>query len=425
MKILVENGCYHLRNMGDVAMLQVTVTRLSKLWPEALIEVITDDPDLLATYCPQAQPIAARGRRLWFNERNLLGGRLPDPLARYWLKLERQLRHHWPGLVHSLIQSRAKRRGGAIDDVNTFLKAVFGADLVVVSGGGDVNDTFMAYDSTILDVVEMAICQGTPTAMFGQGIGPLQKPKPRARAQAVLPWLDLLTIREGRAGPSLLDALGVPPERVITTGDDAIELAYEQRAPELGTGIGVNLRSAAYSEVSSANIIETLRTVLNEAAKKYGAVLVPVPISFHESESDVRTIQVLLAGHDNGSDGGQALDTPLKVIEQARRCRVVITGSYHSAVFALSQGIPVVSLARSAYYTDKFLGLADQFGTGCEVVLLDDEQLRDKLMAAIDRAWQSAEQVRPQLLAAAARQIEKGHAAYRRVFELVAAKENA
>ena len=74
MRILVENGCYDLCNMGDVAMLQVAVQRLSNLWPDASIEVVTAEPGLLAQYCPNAHPITARGRNLWLKDRNLPGG---------------------------------------------------------------------------------------------------------------------------------------------------------------------------------------------------------------------------------------------------------------------------------------------------------------------------------------------------------------
>jgi polysaccharide pyruvyl transferase WcaK-like protein len=51
---------------------------------------------------------------------------------------------------------------------------------------------------------------------------------------------------------------------------------------------------------------------------------------------------------------------------------VVVAGSYHAAVFALSQGIPVVALVKSPYYVNKMVGLGDQFGAGCEIVRLDE-----------------------------------------------------
>jgi colanic acid/amylovoran biosynthesis protein len=106
------------------------------------------------------------------------------------------------------------------------------------------------------------------------------------------------------------------------------------------------------------------------------------------------------------------------VIEQVKRCRVVVTGSYHPAVFALSQGIPVVGLARSEYYLQKFLGLADQFGAGIEIVSSDVEQLPGKLTTAIGSAWRSAETVFPALLDAAWRQIQSGQRYYQRLYQL-------
>jgi polysaccharide pyruvyl transferase WcaK-like protein len=118
---------------------------------------------------------------------------------------------------------------------------------------------------------------------------------------------------------------------------------------------------------------------------------------------------------------GHVIGSPLETIEDVGRCRVVVTGTFHPAVFALSQGIPVVALAQSTLYVEKFLGLADQFKGGCQIVRLDDEQLGTNLERAIDRAWSSAGELRPQLLETAAAMIERGHAGYQRLHDLVEA----
>ena len=121
------------------------------------------------------------------------------------------------------------------------------------------------------------------------------------------------------------------------------------------------------------------------------------------------------------SNGGSDLNTPLKVIEQVGKCRIVVTGAYHAAVFALAQGIPVVGFAKSTYVREKFLGLADQFGTGCETVDLDAPDFAVQLETAMTNAWLSATTVRAQLLKAAERQIESSYAAYQRVGALLPA----
>ena len=133
---------------------------------------------------------------------------------------------------------------------------------------------------------------------------------------------------------------------------------------------------------------------------------------------DVDTLRELLAGLGD-TDGGASLETPQLVIDRVGECRVVVTGSYHGAVFALAQGIPVVALVKSPYYVNKMAGLQDQFGIGCELVRLDEGNVSGRIRAAIDRAWAEAERVRGPLLQAAAEQIERGRRAYARLVELV------
>jgi hypothetical protein len=53
-----------------------------------------------------------------------------------------------------------------------------------------------------LNVPERAAERGVPMAMLGQGLGPLEYPQLTARASAVLPCVDVIAVREGRAGPS-------------------------------------------------------------------------------------------------------------------------------------------------------------------------------------------------------------------------------
>lgn len=431
MRILIEPSSYHCRNAGDMAMLQVAVTRLRAFWPAACIQVITEEPAALSAACPDVQPLSPHGKRIWFQDRYLLSllGRfhplLPTPAAQRVRDLEFALRQRYPLLAKRMIQAKMRLFRLDTDHLRDFAEAVLRANLVVASGAGNLTDSFFPPGGiTALDTLEVALRHGIPTALFGQGLGPIENPRLRARARAVLPRVSLIALREQRAGLPLLNALSVSPDRVLVTGDDAIEMAYAARPAQTGTAIGINLRVAAYAGVDQ-ELIGGVQSVLRRVARLYDAPLLPVPISQHPLDSDARTIRQILAGCDQAAEGIDNLDTPRKVIEQVGRCRLVITGSYHAGVFALSQGLPIVGLAKSRYYADKFLGLANQFGTGCEVVFLDNPQMPEQLTDAIARAWQAAETVRPQLLAAAARQIESGRAAYQRVSELVSARSAA
>jgi polysaccharide pyruvyl transferase WcaK-like protein len=193
-----------------------------------------------------------------------------------------------------------------------------------------------------------------------------------------------------------------------------VELAYALRQPELGADVGINLRVASNAGVDG-DLLDRLRPVLHEFARRRASALVPLPIAHHSAAADAQTIRRLLAGFDDAATGGTELDSPQKVIAQVARCRVVVTGAYHAAVFALAQGIPAVCLSGSAYYADKFRGLRDLFGDGCRIVWLDEGSAAADLATELNAAWESAERVRAPLLRAAERQIAWGRAALARV----------
>jgi polysaccharide pyruvyl transferase WcaK-like protein len=99
---------------------------------------------------------------------------------------------------------------------------------------------------------------------------------------------------------------------------------------------------------------------------------------------------------------------------------VLVTGSYHAAVFALAQGIPAVCLALNPYYAQKFLGLADLFSEdGCVVVTRDSRGDISHLAERLTKAWETADEQRSGLLAAASAQVEAGRGAYERIRKLV------
>jgi len=421
MRILVDQGGYSEKNMGDTAMLQVTLARLRRRWPDASIRVLTNAPERLRGTFPTIAPLPADGQTVWsYDLPAPLYGRLPSAIASRLARADWALRHRLPSArwLVLLLAARLARPVEA-EHLAAYRRVVRSTDLVVASGGGYITDRFPHRANGTLALMDLACVYGKPTAMFGQGFGPLDDPFLRAKAQAVLPGIDYIALREQREGKPLLERLGVAPSRMTTTGDDAIELAYGARRTALGEGIGVNVRVASYSGVD-APLLEELRLVLHSTARAHGAPLIPVPISHHEDASDPTAIRRVLAAYDDSSNGGEDLDRPLKVIEQVSRCRVVVTGSYHAAVFALAQGVPAVCLAKSQYYVDKFWGLADQFGAGCAVVLLSDEQLRTRLTESIEAAWKEAEQVRPQLLEAAKKQVNSSRSAYECFFDMFA-----
>jgi colanic acid/amylovoran biosynthesis protein len=245
---------------------------------------------------------------------------------------------------------------------------------------------------------------------MSQGLGPADDPALRERAAEVLPRIGLVAARDRLTSLSVLDAAGVDRARVVVTGDDALAPAHAANGQRDGaaTGIGVGLRVSDYSGVGGG-AVDALGRALTGAAARHGGELVPIPISLYPHEADSDALATLIG------DGGASVDTPAAAIEQASACRVVVTGSYHAAVFALAQGIPVVGLTSSAYYGGKLEGLADLFPGGCAVIPLGARDTEERIGSAVDAAWETAHAMRGELLAAAEGQIAAAEGAYSRL----------
>ncbi|HEV7845781.1 MAG TPA: glycosyltransferase [Thermoleophilaceae bacterium] len=396
-RLLVAPGSYAMLNLGDVAMVQVCVERLRSLWPDASIGVITGAPDRLAEHCPGVHAVPASGQDEWFHDRRAGIGRVPARLANGSTRAARLA-----------LRARLLAHEPASDDLLRFAGWLEAADGVVVSGRGGTTDVFLDDGLKLLELLRAANARGIPTAMFGQGLGPLEDRALRASAQAVLPNVEVLGVRERRAAVPLLHELGVPRDRVVLMGDDALELAVRMRSNHVARdAIGVSLRVAEYSGTNAASA-RAIGEVLRDAAARRGIELRAVPISLYPHEDDIGHLRQLIGSHS------AAAATPGDALTAAGGCRVVVAGSYHAAVFALGQGVPVVGVSATPYYDAKLAGLADLFPGGCRVVAAGDPDFPARLAAAVDEAWETAEALAPALLAAAEQQVAAARAAYAR-----------
>jgi polysaccharide pyruvyl transferase WcaK-like protein len=432
MRLIVENGEYWLNNKGDLAILDISVRRIAQRWPDARIGVLTSAPRLLRAYEPSVEPICYQRGGNWTrrsSRRGLTGGLGPEmtgPLlnaidAGVALpgKVARRLRRLVSG-DHAEESSSSpadpdrlllSRDGGRLPN------ALANASAVIAIGGGYLTDVDRFQTERTLDLLEYATDNRIPTVMIGQGIGPMHDPDLLRQAARVFPRVDLIALREGVRGPDLLRSLGVAAERILVTGDDAVELGYATRRADLGSDIGVCLRVADYSPVD-VGIRATVGRVLCAAASESAAGLVPLIVSEHAQE-DRRSTLPLLAGSSGAIEPLGRFASARSLSRQVGRCRIVVTGAYHVGVFALSQGIPVVGLSTSRYYDDKFQGLADMFDTDLELVRLDGDEIEDHLRESIRRTWKQAPELRTSLLESAMRQIDASRVAFDRAAALI------
>ena len=415
-RIRVENNSRHHLNVGDVAMLQVAVNRLREVFPEAQVTVPSPVPDRLSALCPDVRVLDA-GRTPGFSPSILplslpfvwrlqkhVGSRLDYPLTAFrppWRMLAQLFRTASPGQRTAI--------GDYLDELDS-------ADLVVGPGGGYFNDEFADLD-TFMPLL-LASGTGKPVGMVGQGLGPVADRALIRLGRTLFPRLSFLGLREGRASLKVADTMGADPSRTFVTGDDALELGYNGCKETLGSKIGFNFRLADYSKTTREEA-ETVRDAVSIFSTRRNAAVVPVPISRQPWEDDLESFHKLFPADTVGSGIASIPVTPAASIALVSDCRVVVTSSYHAGVFALSQGIPVLAVAKSQYYVDKFQGLGDQFGRGVRIVSVNNSDTA-VLVASIEELWHSAPGMRAELLTAALAHIEKGRAFYRSLRRVVA-----
>ncbi len=305
----------------------------------------------------------------------------------------------------------AANSGSALDE---YWSEVESSDAVVAAGGGYFTDSFPIQADGILDTLALAQKMGKPTALFGQGLGPLTNGGIKKKLKTVANRASLISLREGRKGPDFLKTLGVTKTDVFVTGDDAIPLARKMTPGKLGNAIGFNVRVASYSGFPDSGM-DSVSAALRDLAKELNAPVAVIPIETKPQDSDVIALQRVVP-RDIAGNFGFAPNEPAEVMSEISKCRLVITGSYHAGVFALAMGIPVIALIASEYYVDKFYGLRMQFGEGLEGVDLAKADAAVTLAKLAKTMWRDAGQFSAGLQKAADAQMAEGGRAFQKFF---------
>ena len=348
-------GVWRGENLGDVAMCRAAIRRCAAAKAGCLIAVVIDNPLLLGSD------------------------------ARGIVEVPSVEREHWLGNPSDV---RARR----------FDCAFAAADVVATTGHGALVDLIARSSIDHLQVLARARRRGALTAVLGHGIGPIGDPELRAMASEVLPGVDLICVRERVLALPLLAQLGVPMERVVVTGDDALEIAVPREGLANGRGqhLGLSVRMSGIDRGQAQAIASAARAV----AKGHGLSLVPLPIDHSDP-------QALL-------EQGLPCELPPSIdslLEAAGSCAAIVGGSYHACVFGLAQGVPVVAVAATDFYRGKMAGLATWFPSGCEVVDAGREDLGELVRAGLEVALKRSDEERAALVSSAWSQAQAGRTA--------------
>ena len=418
MRIIIQPSGMCCLNVGDQAMLEAAYGRLRAIWPQADMRVFTWAPDEIRRTLPGAVPISPRGRSECFSPK--MFGRLSTsgyPLAGMFAGVEEKLFKYVPAAqafaARLKMYARGHREAGAI------FSELQSTDLFVFSGAGIVTDAFAPEAIECLETLQLAKRFGARTAILGHMFGPVKHAELQSVCRRILPHVDFISVRERLTSLPFLAECGVRTENVRVTGDEVLEsICRSAGESRPGNALGVNVRAAYYSGVDGATT-PLLSAAINRLSQQLGARLEPLAVAHHKEDDDAAALGTLAPELKGGS---HELENPREFRQRIARCRLVLTGSYHAAVFALAQGIPAVGLVFSPYYEAKFKGLQDLFGAGSRYVDGRQRGWDLQLEMVTTDLWTNARYWEEELVRSARRQSAMAKAAYQELQTMVEGK---
>lgn len=380
MRVLFDSSGDHMLNHGDLAMLKVAARRFHESGIE--VSVVSDNSVECSNqlnFVDAVQNRVSTCSRLQLlaevNKVNHGGRGIGDMLRslRGFLNVSSNRFQFWSPQNVSV--------GCSERDYLSTLRSV---DAVCVSGGGWINDCFVDAALSVLATIGLAQQFGKPTYLFGQGIGPVVNSTVLELARRVLPEVRFIGVRD-RSSLDLAASLGVQSGRCVFTGDDAIELANDIESKHEEERFGFNIRNVGYANIV-ADALVPVCNVLGQFRDRHSFIPSIVPISKVNNEDFDSTLGFLRQAGIDVRSCVNIIFSPELAAKEIGRCRAFLTTSYHTAVFAMTLGVPAIMVANSDFYTMKFMGLAEYFGQDMFVIQLRDVA-RD-LPRAISVAWE-------------------------------------
>lgn len=408
--LIYPSGIQHA-NLGDLAMLQVAVARILKGGRGARVTVLTDDVPGLKEFCPGAEGLHDPAWGGLFHQR-VLPYRIRRLAPFLGLVEDRCIAALAPGIHSKLLRAKRNFQLAILHRTSPFLEAIEDCDVLVFSGMGGFTDTFEKNAIRMAELIDFAIERRRKVFLFGQGIGPLRKHGPLWRVcRSVFPHVERIACREGLHSPRMLESLGVPSERIVVTGDDALELVAgrSQNDQEGRLLLGINLRAAPHSGITVDDAARIGRTIAR-VVQRIDVTPVTIPIARYSIAPDELVVQEAL--QEAGIQPERTKWSVEDVILSCGKLAAMVTISYHAGVFAAGQGVPVIGLATNEYYRYKFEGLQFQFAKGIKVLNPFEPEFECGLLESVRHFVTSGGALKKDLCAKAFAQVKLSRRCY-------------
>lgn len=391
MNITIDSG--HLRrvviigdiagsskfHVGDEAMFEANVLMLRRLLPAASFTAVSLDPlASAARYGCDAVP------------RLDLTGAIDQRSA------EMQRINAWMALARHPQQ------------LPQSLRAVAEADLLVISGGGNLSSSWPRHILERLALARLARELGIPLIVLGQTLGPNLSPEDAQCVAEVLCSACWVGLREA-SSVALALSLGVSLERINYQADDAIGLQASSVSdpwPAVPTGQEPGPRLAltlhpVYSKNGDTAWLDWIARELDHVIETMSARLLFIPhvYDWQEETGDQgdRWVGDAIAMRLRNPGAMRVLDVACsrETIGLTQSADGVVSSRYHPLVFGLAAGAPCLGLAVDRYTAIKLHGALSHTGQEQNLLLLQGNEwpgLAEQIIDLFQRPQTSAAQ---------------------------------
>lgn len=244
-------------------------------------------------------------------------------------------------------------------------------DLLLISGGGNLNSLFPAYLYNRATIVLLARMLGKPVIATGQTLGPISNLTDALLIRVILRNIDRFVLRDRKFSISTIPKSNQCRNRISFSVDDAYFLEYMSGLDIGGVvtkntfNIGVSLRDWDSDELYSKTLL-ALNHLVKNSGKRLKIYLIP-HILDEDNKCDLEKMRNVFDGKINCEIVSvtyqmiSELDgRPEEAIHALTGLMdMVISSRYHGIIFALSQNVPVIGIYENDYYRAKVEGAFD------------------------------------------------------------------
>ncbi len=296
---------------------------------------------------------------------------------------------------------------GYLNRLRTYL-AIARADALIVGGGALIAEYTHGWKGLVtghpgypMTMLAVAKLLGKKTMVYGAGVEPIKFPVTRFFIRQIFGRADVITVRDEDSRTRLVDDLGVPGARVVTTADPVLglqppsTLEMDRFATDLDPNDDARplvIINFAYGVDQRETLLDFIAQSADHVISNLGARVLFIPMNIQRTADRIGIERVI--ERMDAPESTSILRLPYahpEVIALTKKAELVISSRMHLLILAALVCTPILGISRVPKI-DAFLA---RYGLspGASSDALNFDRFRNKL----DETWQTRVEIRNRL----------------------------